>query len=322
MVQEHLGIICGLYSCKPDDIGRSISISLLGGETNTNYLVNDGHSKRVVRVPSTGIVDRDVESRNIGLLLQDKSLVPITPKIYVYANNGRNIAADSDDLPVGVPSGTMVTEFIEGSDLSTGILADEEVQRQLVRTLHTFHTSGIRFVNDYNPFDDEIGRYREQVKGSSILPRDTAFVDDLARRLEDRLNNVQPVSTHNDLVYGNLRVEAGGRVRVLDFEYAGFNVKGGLHYDFGTLFGENLFGEKPIDNPIFEGVLEKASAAYGTEFRPEKAYVGAAVNIIVTFWWGMVKLMQAASESERAYYQRYVDERRQKISEISDLVKV
>ncbi len=283
------------------------------GETNRNYKVEQGGRSFVLRVPGEAAeVDRSVEAANIGALLSNPQTAAIIPHYRVYVHNGENVVDPGSKM--SLRDGIAVTEFIEGQDLNTSLLRDRSIQRSLVETLHTFHTSGVRFVNSYDPVEDEVRKYKSIVFKNPSAPdlvssQTLELVERAERELDLQLPADSPVSTHNDLIYGNLRLGKDGRVHLIDFEYSGFNNRG-LVYDFGTLLGENLFSDDPMDSSIMGDILELASQRYGQAFNIERVYDAARVNVLVTFWWGLVEYANASSDTEKAYFAEYVNKRK------------
>ena len=110
------------------------------------------------------------------------------------------------------------------------------------------------------------------------------------------------LSTHNDLIFTNLRLGKDGKVYILDFEYAGFNIRNGLYYDLGIILGGNLFYKKPIKIKTFEEILKKAKKIYMRRLDKKKIYSGALVNILVMFWWGLVKYFSSRTREEKRYF--------------------
>lgn len=318
---EDASLIYSLLNRTPSEVGIK---RITSGKTNKNFKVQYDGSIYVVRLPKkTDNINRGTELSNIHALLENPTTSKAIPKFIFYVYEGRNALIKDNRTFEDVPDGTAVTQYLEGFDLTTDALKDDAVRKALVRTLHAFHTSGVKFTNSYDPFVDEIGKYKRRVEESStpitlVDERLVEKIDSMAEELTVKLPEEPPVATHNDLVLANLRMGRDGEVRLLDFEYAGFNNRG-LHYDYGTLFGENVFADNPMTKDIFEKILEQASRTYGAKFDPEKAYREAFVNMIVTFWWGLVKHLQASDEKERQYFSQYVRERAEKIMSIDTI---
>ena len=107
----------------------------------------------------------------------------------------------------------------------------------------------------------------------------------------------------------------------MDFEYAGFNIRDGLHYDIGIILGGNLFQKNPIRIKTYEKIIKKASIIYGQEFNSYKAYCGALTNVLVMFWWGMVKYFSSTTKEEKKYFKDYVVKRAKGIKFLFDTIE-
>ena len=95
----------------------------------------------------------------------------------------------------------------------------------------------------------------------------------------------------------------------MDWEYSGFNRRGGIYYDYGTLFGENFFHENPLTLQKFNLILSMASDVYGSKLEPRKAYCGAIINMLVCFWWGLLKYLRAETEQRKEFYKGFAEKR-------------
>lgn len=289
----------------------------MGGKSNRNFKVEDKEGIWFVRIPwEIDVADREIEGQNILALRDCNKLANVLPTFYLYLLQGRNILSPESVEEVNLPDGTMITSYINGKELDAELLEKEEVQKALVSTLHTFHASGVRFVNAYDPFRNEISSYKNKATKNPVdqlvAARELIRVEEAEKIAEKILPQEAAVSTHNDLNFGNLLL-AGERLYLTDFEYSGFNLRGGIYYDFGTLLGENLFHQKPLKLEIFEKVLERASVVYGREIFSSRAYCGAMVNVLVCFWWGLVEYFHAATEARREFFKNFVAKRIQGI---------
>jgi len=322
--QKDIEQICCLdKNWNPDNL----KIEKLGGQTNKNYKVKYKNTDRFVRLAweAADVVDREVESKNILALAKNKELEPILPKYYFYILQGKNILEPKEKTNFDLPNGTMVMEYIEGKDINGKDLEDPKIQEALLRTLCLFHTSGVKFVNPYDVFRDEVLKYKNKAKQFPVSRliseeeiKDIKEVEEVMRR------NLRPggvISTHNDLIFENLRLAKSGKVYLLDFEYAGFNIRNGLHYDIGIILGGNLFQKNPIKIETYEEIMKKASVIYGQEFDSGKAYCGALTNILVMFWWGVVKYFSSEVKEEKEYFEKYVLDRAKGVKFLFDIIK-
>lgn len=306
---------------------NNIKIKKVGGQTNRNYIVKYKNTTKFVRLAweAADVVDRGVESKNILALANCKKLEPILPKYYLYIFQGKNILIPKEKASFDLPDGTMVLEYIEGKDIDGKDLESLKIQKSLLKSLYFFHSSGVKFVNSYDVFRNEVLKYREKAKEyplNDLIKSETVKeIEEVEKIMKGKLSLGGGVSTHNDLIFENLRLGKNSRVYLLDFEYAGFNIKDGLHYDVGIILGGNLFQKNPIKIKTYKEIIKKASVVYGREFDSYKAYCGALTNILVMFWWGMVKYFNSTTEEERKYFKKYILDRTKGIKFLFDFIE-
>ncbi len=318
-----LMIDTALFSCFNKDwqSGR-IKLQKAGGQTNSNWFLTYKGQKFFVRLPwqagVAGIVDRKAEAGNIAALYRNKKLAGILPKCYFYIFKKRNIVAPKSAKRFDLPDGAAVFECLEGRDINGADLTKPKIQEALLKTLFAFHSSGVKFVNEYDVFRDEITKYKNKAKKypiDKLIGRaEIQKIEAIEKEVKKQLPLAGAVATHNDLIFENLRLGKNGKVYLLDFEYAGYNLRSGLYYDLGILLGGNLFQKKPITLPVFEQIMKKAEKIYGQPLGMEKIYAGAITNILVMFWWGLVKYFSSESPRDRNYFASYVKKRAKMVS--------
>lgn len=302
----------------------NIKIERVGGQTNRNYLVKYKNSVKFVRLAweASDIVNREVEAKNVLALANCKKLVFILPKYYLYIFQNKNILNPKEKIDLA--NGTMVMEYINGKDINGKDLENLEIQEALLKTLYIFHSSGVRFVNSYDVFRDEVFKYKNKAKqfpiNELITEQEIKNIEQVEKRIGAKLQFTEAMSTHNDLIFENLRLAKNNRVYLLDFEYAGFNIRDGLHYDLGIILGGNLFQKKPIKIKTYQEIIKKASLIYGQELSSYKVYCGALTNILVMFWWGLVKYFTCEPE-EKEYFEKYVLDRTKGIKFLFDFIR-
>jgi thiamine kinase-like enzyme len=294
-MNKDIKLICKLNkNWQPD----KIKVKRAGGQTNRNWIVQHKNKKFFVRFPweRTDIVDRKIEGKNILAIAKCKKLTGVVPKFFLYVFKKRNILSTQQRLDFS--DGTMVKD-----------LEKPEIQKVLLKTLYAFHTSGVRFVNVYDVFRDEILKYKNKAKkyplGKLISKERIKKIEAIEKIIKEKLPFGGRLSTHNDLIFENLRLGKDGKVYLLDFEYAGFNIRNGLHYDLGIILGGNLFYKKPIKLETFKEILKEAKKIYKKDLNDYKIYCGALTNVLVMFWWGMVKYFSCPREEKR-YFKDYV----------------
>lgn len=303
----------------------NIKVRKVGGQTNRNYFVQYKSKKRFIRLPweETGIIDRKIEAKNVLALAKCKKLTTILPKYYLYIFQKKNILSSGKEK-YDLPDGAMVMEYIKGKDIDGKDLKNSKIQQVLLKTLYIFHSSGVKFRNPYDVFRDEILKYRKKAKKYPINKLIGIKRIKEIERIEDNVKKKSPfresLSTHNDLIFENLRLGKNGRVYLLDFEYAGFNMRDGIHYDLGIILGGNLFQKNPIKIETFEEVLKKAKKIYRKDLSNYKIYQGALTNILVMFWWGMVKYFTSTTREEEKYFKDYVLKRAEGIYYLNNFI--
>lgn len=297
-----------------------VSARKAGGQTNRNWIVGHKKKKFFVRFPweRTDIVNRKTEGKNILALAKCEKLKGVVPQFYLYVLNKRNILNERERH--NFPDGTMVAEYIKGRDINGKDLEIPKTRRALVKALHSFHTSGIKFANTYDVFRDEVLKYKKKAKRyqiSKLLSGErVGNIEKIGRRVQGKLPLGGKISTHNDLIFENLRLGEDGRIYLLDFEYAGLNIRSGLHYDLGIILGGNLFYPKPIRLETFNKFLESAEEIYKRDLDYKEIYYGALTNILVMFWWGTVKYFSSTAREEKKYFREYVLKRARKIEDV------
>lgn len=302
-----------------------IKIKKAGGQTNRNYIVQCKNKKFFVRLPweRKDIVDRKTEGKNILAISKCRKLKGLIPRFFLYVLNKKNIFDPKEEI--FLPDGTMVTEYIEGRDINGKDLKKPKCQEYLAKTLYGFHSSSVKFVNVYDVFRDEVEKYRKKAKKytlSRLLKKERIKkIEEIEKEVKRGLPLKGRLSTHNDLIFENLRIDRKGRVYLLDFEYAGYNIRSGLHYDLGIIFGGNLFYKNPITFKVFKEFLKIAEKKYGRKFDRDKIYYGALTNILVMFWWGTVKYFSSRSSEEKEYFKDYVLKRAKGIEDLFELIK-
>ncbi len=256
-----------------------------GHTTNRNWIVEYKKKKFFVRFPweRTDIVDRKIEAKNILALAKCRKLTDVVPRFFLYIFKKKNIL--KPQAIMNFPDGTMIMEYIEGKDIDGQDLEKPKIQNALLNSLHAFHSSGVRFVNIYNVFRDEVAKYRKKAKKYPLCKlidgKRIKNIEKIEKEAKKQLPLGGKLSTHNDLIFTNLRLGKDKKIYILDFEYAGLNIRNGLYYDLGIILGGNLFYKKPIKIKTFEEILKKAKKIYKRKLDDYKIYCGALANILV-----------------------------------------
>ncbi|MFL5725760.1 MAG: phosphotransferase [Chloroflexota bacterium] len=216
----------------PDLAGRHLTLRhLSGGITNRNFLVS-----------ADGTPDRWV----IRLAGNDTHLLGISREVEHAATVAAAGVGVGPEVTAFIrPEGYLVTRFIEG-----GVVSDEAVHRP--ETIERVAES-LRRVHDGPPIPGLFIPYRivEAYRALAIargvaIPPEYELAQATSRRIELALltNPIELRPCHNDLLNANF-IDDGGRIRIVDWEYAGmgdpffdlgnFSVNHGLTPDEDTL---------------------------------------------------------------------------------------
>lgn len=310
-----------LYRFHRDWKPEGIHAERAGGQTNRNFIVTSDQGRVFVRLPweRSDIVNRSIEGGNILALSKNEKASSVIPRYQIYVLDRRNIL-DPESPEFDLPDGAMVASYIEGNQLDGDTLRIKNVQNALIESLHTFHTSGVQFVNEYDVFRDEVAKYREEAEKyhtEQLFPKEVAGqAKDIERKAMEKLSIGGEISTHNDLIVENLILGKDGKVYILDFEYSGRNIRSGLQYDIGILLGGNMFHNKPVTFDTFEEILDTGRRAYNEPLNREQIFYGALTNVMVMFWWGIVRYFSVESQDEKAYFRKYLLDRARGIQDL------
>lgn len=298
------------------------SVKKAGGQTNRNFIITVKEKKFFVRLPwESNVLDRAIEGKNILALSRNKKVQRILPKYYKYILSKKNVLDLKDKRRYDLSDGTMVSEFVDGREFTLADFSKPLYQRKLAQMLHVFHASGVRFANEYNVFRDEIKKYRLAAKKYNISrfadSKTVASLEQIEKEAEQALPVLRNgISTHNDFIFQNFLIDKRGKLHLLDFEYAGFNKKGGIAYDFGFLFADNLFRKPAMTQKLFEKFLDSIDKTYKRKLNRSHIYWAALAALLVQFWWGQVRYFSVKSAKERRYFKQYAEERMQGIFDL------
>jgi len=289
-----------------------IQVKRVGGQTNRNFVVTYREKKFFVRLPweSANIVDRTIEGKNILALAGNKKLRHVLPRHLLYILKKKNILAPASKERFGVPDGTMMSEFLEGSEFTLRHFKQRRYQIALAKVLAAFHGSGAKFVNSYNVFQDEIRKYRVKAMRYSLekffSKKIMAELLTIEKEAEQHLQkNPQGVPSHNDIIFQNILVSKNGTLRLLDFEYAGLNKKGGIFYDLGYVFRDSFFNPPQMSQEVFGRFLTAADMAYKRKLDRTQIYWSVIAALLVGIWWGVLRYF-SVPKKEREYFRAYV----------------
>jgi aminoglycoside phosphotransferase (APT) family kinase protein len=183
--------------------GRVVSVTALtNGITNANYDVDLGDERVVVRVPG-------VDTELLGV---DRAVEVEAGRLAAAAGVGPEVLAFDEG------SNSIVTRFIDARPIPAEELGAEPMLGAFVESLRAVHCAG-RVGAVFNPY--RIARdYRDEAARRGVA---APFDLERALALADRIEAARPfrpeVLGHNDLLNANFLFD--GRVRIVDWEYAG-----------------------------------------------------------------------------------------------------
>lgn len=300
-----------------------------GGQTNRNYIVSyQGKGKKFfVRLPweRADMIDRAKEGKNIVALTRNKKLARILPRYYAYILKKKNILAKKSRDVFDVPDGTMVAEYIEGREFTFRMFQQKKYQEALAKVLHIFHTSGVRFANRYDVFRDEIEKYRvaaQKLPLSKVIDQKTVLkFQEIEKEAKGKLRPLKRgLATHNDFIFQNFLVGRNKNIYLLDFEYAGWSMRGGIYYDLGFLFADNLFRDPSTTRELYEDFLGVVDTVYQRRLDRGQIYAGALAVVIMQFWWGLLRYFSVHTQKEKTYFAKYVRDRAKGVESVHSLL--
>ena len=202
---------------------------LMGGMSNYTYLVSVDNKLYTVRFPgeyAEKFVDRELEEN--GIMLFEK--LGITNKT-VYLNKEEGIKI------------SLYTEGFALSDIkrSGGVLPYDKASD----LLKVVHKSGLKAVNDYEPFKRLEKYENDLVELGFTLPSKYLEVKKEFLSFKKYLDSQKKVLCHNDSQPSNFVLDNDGKLLIVDFEFTGNN---DLIYDIACFANMELSdGEKLLE---------------------------------------------------------------------------
>ena len=191
-----------------------------GGITNSNFVVNDGGNKFVVRI------GEDIPEHGIM-------------RFNELAASRAAFAAGISPEVVHAEAGALVLKFIEGLTFGPeDVRKPENLERivPLIRRVHeemSHHFKGPALV--FWVFHVLRGYTRTLPDGGSRMTDQLADLSMVAETLEEAVGPVRMVLAHNDLLAANF-IDDGARLWLIDWDYAGYNSP---LFDLGGLASNN-----------------------------------------------------------------------------------
>jgi thiamine kinase-like enzyme len=233
---------------------KTLPLEIVGGMTNRNYMVTVNDTQYVVRIPGDG-TDEYVDRKS------DKHCSLICAEIGVGAQ-----------VPFyDVEAGIQITEFIKDSVhmRTPGVLDDPDAARRAARAFRKLHTSGKKFMNEFDE-KDVAQEYLELLRQKDApLPEGYEQAQVEAEVIRKTLKDTckERVSCHNDPAPENL-VDTGKRAYIIDWEFGGnndpfwdlgdFSVEADFTDEQDKVFLEAYFDREPTEAEFARMALQKS----------------------------------------------------------------
>jgi len=180
---------------------------LAGGITNTNFVVQDGEDKFVVRIGA------------------DLPLHGILRTHEVASSRAAHAAGIAPEI-VHYEPGVLVMRFIEGTTLTAADVANEKTLDRVAAILRGCHTNVHEYLRSTAPMFWVFQVCRNYLhtarEGKSRVADQFDRLDSLNVEFENAVGDIEPVFCHNDLLASNF-IDDGERMWLIDWEYAGWN---------------------------------------------------------------------------------------------------
>ncbi|MGY4309386.1 thiamine kinase-like enzyme [Bradyrhizobium sp. USDA 4369] len=248
----------------PSWAGRKMNISRIhAGITNLNWIVSlDGESVRYfAKVPGA----------NTELFI-DRSL----------AQEAAEKAAGAGCAPgvvfVAADSGVEVHEFLEGyRSCSVADLLDPEVRRNVAAAYRSIHAtqSLSRTKTGFEQLRERLSQVRQH---DGRLPRDLDYLLWQCDRAERAISaaGMDLCMCFNDAYVTNYMVDAGRRVKIIDWEYASNNDP---YWDLSLFAGETF-----LDESALRELIEHHDGAYSRQAEARIVLYGGVGMLTWSFW--------------------------------------
>ncbi|HEY5110099.1 MAG TPA: choline/ethanolamine kinase family protein [Acidimicrobiales bacterium] len=256
--------------------GRPLEVTeLAGGLTNRNYKVATPEGTYVVRISggATGAlaIDRDNEYRNSLIAAESGVGAPV----HAYV-------PDEAALVIG---------FLEGRTFTDADFGRPGVVERVAASCRRLH-DGARFVNDFDMFDIQRGYLSIVREHGYRMPDGYLDFVDAVERIRGALTvrREPTVACNNDLLAGNF-IDAGGRIRLIDYEYSGNN---DACFELG-----NIWSECHLDDDQLELLV---SSYYGAHLA-NKVARARLWGLMSQYGWTLwASIQEATSEIDFAFW--------------------
>ena len=262
--------------------GRNARFEVLGGGiTNHNLKVTLDGEVYVLRIAGKDTellgIDRYVELEATEVA----AVLGIGPEVILFVE----------------PEGWLVTRFIPGQPVPLERMRKAETLSRVAETLHIVH-EGRSISGTFDSFR-VVERYLETaLDRGGREPEQYAWAHQLARRIEATREGAERCLCHNDLLNANF-IDDGGRVRIVDWEYAGM---GDRFFDLANF---------AINHELDEAGRQILLEAYFGEVREEDVRILELTLFMSDFreaMWGVVQRVVSALDFDfEAYAQEHFE---------------
>lgn len=197
-------------------------VQLEGGITNRNFRVTFAGTDYVLRLPGKRTdllgIDRDAEC----IATKAAAELGFAPRVVTLLEN---------------PS-CLLTMFVPGEHMDATELRRPEAISEVAHDLRALHDSGTELPIGFNPYRLVEDYARTAHEHGADVPEEYDAALAAAKEIEEAIRGQpghEPVPAHNDLLPANF-LRDGGRMRLLDWEYAGM---GDRWFDLGNFAANN-----------------------------------------------------------------------------------
>lgn len=202
---------------------------LSGGITNQNYRVDVGADSFVLRVGGAKTELLGIDRADECAATRAAAEIGIAPEV----------------LDCIQPDGYLITRFIRGREVPPGEMRRTETIHEVAHALKKIHAlPPLRAT--FSPFV-VVRRYDHLAReyGVTTFPENYPWLRERMAELETAFAQSETLAVlcHNDLLNGNFLRDTRGRLRILDWEYAGM---GDLFFDLANLSAHHDFTDQQV----------------------------------------------------------------------------
>lgn len=202
---------------------------LEGGLTNTNYLVEAGSYRAVLRLNNPDAYQLGVNRQAEIAILKKLQSTNIVPRFYY---------ADSEIL---------VSEFIDGSTLDADRALQPEIKKHIEQALHEVQAIELADVKTRN-YQSYLSNYCSHINPCFMDESLSQAICQIASTIDAQ--DWKPVLCHHDLIPENIITSSRG-IFIIDWEYAAM---GHPQFDYLRIFSNEKTTSKL---PTFQAILDQ-----------------------------------------------------------------